>query len=418
MSGAKRLPSSSVKNATASGCVELDARGDDRLDAPRARRARRAFRRSGRRWRRCRCGCRSSPAASVRSGGQVPTTLPISSIVDAQTEVAHPARRRGRGPARSSSVSASRAFRRRRSAPISASASRRARRRGSEIARRRRASAHVIDVARADGNARARRRPVAARIAATIAGVDEIVGGSPDTLRAERRAGLGLLDEDRVDGRRVERGRDQVVGEARRCAPGRRRRSAPPSPRARRPARCRPRSGPVTCSGLSTRPTSCAVARCTTRTSPSSGSTSTTARCAAHANDTCASPWPSASSGWVSRWWYSSVDVDRAPGAVSAATSTTLAPVGTGARVQFRRAPRGTPSRPRRPTSSSGGSPTWSPRSRSPCRPARRSPRRRRGPCARSAGRGSRSPGRPRPPRTRSSRRRRRCRQRAIEPSM
>ena len=64
---------------------------------------------------------------------------------------------------------------------------------------------------------------------------------------------------------------------------------------------------PSTDSGLSARPTSWAVATCTTLTRPSSGSTSTTARWATKANAVWQLPWPSSSSSSVGRWWYSTV---------------------------------------------------------------------------------------------------------------
>ena len=71
------------------------------------------------------------------------------------------------------------------------------------------------------------------------------------------------------------------------------------------------------------------------------------------------------------------------------------------------RAPDGTRRRRRRPTSTSGGWPTCCRRSRPGCRSCRGSPRRRRGSCGRSAGRASRSPARPRRWRTSAWRRRR-----------
>ena len=70
---------------------------------------------------------------------------------------------------------------------------------------------------------------------------------------------------------------------------------------------------PSTDSGLSARPTSWAVATCTTLTRPSSASTSTTARWATKANAVWQLPWPSASSSSVGRWWYSTVSSKRTP---------------------------------------------------------------------------------------------------------
>ena len=71
---------------------------------------------------------------------------------------------------------------------------------------------------RAHRDARDRSRPSnwrrASRIAATIAGVTEMHGGSPDALGAERRLRVGLLDERGDDVGHVEERRQQVVGEA------------------------------------------------------------------------------------------------------------------------------------------------------------------------------------------------------------
>ena len=64
---------------------------------------------------------------------------------------------------------------------------------------------------------------------------------------------------------------------------------------------------PSTDSGLSARPTSCAVAIWTTLTRPSSGSTSTTARWATKANAVWQLPWPFSSRSSVGRWRYSTV---------------------------------------------------------------------------------------------------------------
>ena len=58
-------------------------------------------------------------------------------------------------------------------------------------------------------------RPVAARMAERIAAVETTVGRLADALDAVGRVGLGHLDELDLDGRHVERRREQVVGEAR-----------------------------------------------------------------------------------------------------------------------------------------------------------------------------------------------------------
>ena len=110
MSGAKRAPSSSVKNATASGRAVVDAVLFERLDhlQPGEHAEVAVVAPAG--ARRCRCASRSSPAPPSGSvPARVATTLPMASMATSQAEVAHPRRRRDRGPARSASVSASRA---------------------------------------------------------------------------------------------------------------------------------------------------------------------------------------------------------------------------------------------------------------------------------------------------------------------
>ena len=57
--------------------------------------------------------------------------------------------------------------------------------------------------------------PVASRIAATTAAVETTVGGSPTPLTPYGASGSGILDQHRLDRRHVERGRHEVVGEAR-----------------------------------------------------------------------------------------------------------------------------------------------------------------------------------------------------------
>ena len=82
MSGAKRAPSSSVKNATLIGCARSRRRAARASRAPRARRARRGCRRSGRQSRTVSmCEPVITGAASASRPGRVATTLPISSIV-------------------------------------------------------------------------------------------------------------------------------------------------------------------------------------------------------------------------------------------------------------------------------------------------------------------------------------------------
>ena len=133
-----------------------------------------------------------------------------------------------------------------------------------------------------------------------------------DALQPVRRLRVGVLEHLDAHRRHVEDRRDQVVGEGRvadlAVDDWISSISASPSP-----ARCRPRSGPRAPAGSSPCPTSCAVASSTTRTSPSSVSTSTTARWAENANCTCASPWPSSSSGWVGRWCHSTVSSIASP---------------------------------------------------------------------------------------------------------
>ena len=74
---------------------------------------------------------------------------------------------------------------------------------------------HRYTMSRGRTGTRTHGAPVAARIAATTAGVDEIVGGSPTPFAPNGAPGSGSSISDGVDGRHVERGRDQVVGEAR-----------------------------------------------------------------------------------------------------------------------------------------------------------------------------------------------------------
>ena len=70
------------------------------------------------------------------------------------------------------------------------------------------------DLVRATGT-RVSSRPVASRSAETTAAVDDDRRRLADALDAVGRVGLGILDQLRHDRRHVERGRDQVVGEAR-----------------------------------------------------------------------------------------------------------------------------------------------------------------------------------------------------------
>ena len=225
MSGAKRAPSSSVKNATAIGrrgarrrasisvSMHLEAGQHAEVAVEAAAGARR-----------CRCAMPVITGAPARSApASVPTTLPISSIVDVEPEVAHPASRRGRGPARSSSVSAEAARSRRPS--IGADLGQRvepgaqARQRDAE---RRRTVAVIGPSCRPDramssgrhrhagegGRWRRGWRP-------TTAGVDEIVGGSPTPLAPNGAPGSGSSISVASTVGQVERGGDQVVGEAR-----------------------------------------------------------------------------------------------------------------------------------------------------------------------------------------------------------
>src|ERR671910_318870 len=84
---------------------------------------------------------------------------------------------------------------------------------------------------------------------------------------------------------------------------------------------------PITWVACSTLPTSCPVAICTTRTSPRSGSTSTTARWAAKTKPTSASPWPRSSSVVVGRWrWTAAASKASAPAASATVTSTEASP--------------------------------------------------------------------------------------------
>ncbi len=61
---------------------------------------------------------------------------------------------------------------------------------------------------------RDRSRPIASRIAATIAGVDEMVGGSPTPLAPSGAIGSGCSTSAATHRWHVEHGRQQVVGEA------------------------------------------------------------------------------------------------------------------------------------------------------------------------------------------------------------
>ena len=142
-------------------------------------------------------------------------------------------------------------------------------------------------------------------------------------------------------------------------------------------------------SGFSARPTSCAVATCTTFTSPSSGSTSTTARWATNANAVWQLPWPFSSRSSVGRWWCSKVSSNSTPGGglgdghpqrahrvddVGAVDREPQRIDAVRARRRARtaaRAPRGRRRRPRRRSSTSGATPTWSRPSRSWCRSVR-----------------------------------------------
>ena len=99
----------------------------------------------------------------------------------------------------------------------------------------------VVGAARAPASARG---PVAARTAATTAGVEEIVGGSPTPRRPYGASGSPSSRTSSSHRRHVEHRRDQVVGERRVADQRRRRPGSPPSAPARGPGRCRPRSGP------------------------------------------------------------------------------------------------------------------------------------------------------------------------------
>src|SRR5205823_2980787 len=181
---------------------------------------------------------------SADSAGQVPTTLPISSMSTRRPRSCIHITTRSR-PSRSSSVSARRAQPPPSIAPISASASRRPRKRGIEMRKsstlfmRLRPSAlhrprNRVRAIRAPGSAPdCSRRPERARDVAWAyrdARAGRAARGADRgddrrrrrdrrrlayALGTERRAGLRLLDQRRFDGWRVERGRDQVVGEAR-----------------------------------------------------------------------------------------------------------------------------------------------------------------------------------------------------------
>ena len=151
---------------------------------------------------------------SVLSGGQVPDDVPDLVDVDPQTEVAHPADHEiapapvvvGQGEARGTAA-VDRADLRERVQP-------RLQARGARC-RARRGVDGVIGRCRAVGPARAcTPRRLAARIAATIAGVDEIVGGSPTPLAPKGAPGSGSSINVASTVGRVERGRDEVVGEA------------------------------------------------------------------------------------------------------------------------------------------------------------------------------------------------------------
>ncbi len=120
-------------------------------------------------------------------------------------------------------------------------------------------------------------RPVASRTALTTAGVDEIVGGSPTPFAPYGASGSPSSSTCMRHGRHVEDRRDQVVGE-RRVAQAAVRDQDLLHQREAEALR-----GPALDLALDRlrvqrRPTSCTVASSTTLTSPSSQSTSTTAR--------------------------------------------------------------------------------------------------------------------------------------------
>ena len=87
-------------------------------------------------------------------------------------------------------------------------------------------------------------RPVAARSAATMAGVAATTSRLADALRAVRHARLRHLDELRHDRRHVERRRDQVVGERGVAHAARRRAGSPPSARGPTPCAAPPSTWP------------------------------------------------------------------------------------------------------------------------------------------------------------------------------
>ena len=91
MSGAKRLPSSSVKKATAIGWRGGDAVLLERLDDLEPGEHAEVAVEAAAGARRCRCASRVITGAAVGSvPGRVATTLPMASIGDVEAEVAHP----------------------------------------------------------------------------------------------------------------------------------------------------------------------------------------------------------------------------------------------------------------------------------------------------------------------------------------
>ena len=144
-----------------------------------------------------------------------------------------------------------------------------------------------------------------------MAGVDEMHGGSPTPLAPSGACGSGSSISVATTVGHVEHRRQQVVGEAGVADAAVDLDDLLHHRQARGPGRCRPRSGRCTDSGLSARPTSWAVATCTTFTSPSSRSTSTTARWATNANAVWQLPWPFSSSSSVGRWRYSTVSLEH-----------------------------------------------------------------------------------------------------------
>ena len=201
--------------------LELDARGDHRLDHLEAgEHAERAVEAAA-----GRDGVDVAPGQHRRVGALGrPRADDVADLVDvdAQAEVAHPADDEiataaivvgEREPRATAAVDRADLGER---VEAGAQARERDRRRPSRSASPSLPSPQPYTMSRGSrAGTRAQAAPVAARIAATTAGVDEIVGGSPTPFAPNGRAGLGLLDQHRLDRRRVERGRDQVVGEAR-----------------------------------------------------------------------------------------------------------------------------------------------------------------------------------------------------------